>query len=224
MPYSTPTAAELTKQKAGIRESLPDTLDHRLDRALSWIARAEREVKVGDPDAAFIFYWIAFNAAYARDRPRDRDIPERDLFNDYFRTLLRLDSKGIVSKALWGRFSGSVRLLLENQYVYQPFWSHHAGGGYEDWEQTFKRSTRTALKALADGNALRTLNILFDRLYTLRIQLMHGGATWNGRRNRTQVKDGAKILSFLVPVFVRLMMEHPKAKWGPIDYIVLQGD
>ena len=36
----------------------------RMRRATSWLARAEQERD--DPDAAFIFYWIAFNAAYAQ--------------------------------------------------------------------------------------------------------------------------------------------------------------
>ncbi len=41
-----------------------DSLNLRLSRALSWLERAEKEygAGVGDLDAAFIFYWIAFNA------------------------------------------------------------------------------------------------------------------------------------------------------------------
>ena len=34
-----------------------------VQRALSWLDRAENSTD--DPDGAFIFYWIAFNAAYA---------------------------------------------------------------------------------------------------------------------------------------------------------------
>jgi len=35
----------------------------RLHRAISWLARSEKET--GDSDAQIIFLWIAFNAAYA---------------------------------------------------------------------------------------------------------------------------------------------------------------
>ena len=37
----------------------------RLHRAISWLGRAEKEPE--DWDAQFIFLWIAFNAAYARE-------------------------------------------------------------------------------------------------------------------------------------------------------------
>jgi len=60
-----------------------------------------------------------------------------------------------------------------------------------------------------------------DRLYVLRNQLFHGGATWNNGINRAQVRDGAAILTFLMPVFVDLMMENPKADWGRPFYPVV---
>ena len=43
-----------------------DDLNLRLRRALSWLGRAENEYKGRDFDAAFIFYWVAFNAAYGQ--------------------------------------------------------------------------------------------------------------------------------------------------------------
>ncbi|MDE2766043.1 MAG: hypothetical protein OXI25_06410 [Chloroflexota bacterium] len=115
-------------------------------------------------------------------------------------------------------------MLLLNQFVYQPFWNHYAGLGYDNWEYTFDASRRRVHEAIAKLDTLRVLNILFDRLYTLRIQLMHGGATWRSSVNRPQVEDGAAILTFLVPVFVRLMMEHPEVDWGPPDYPVVTDD
>ena len=39
-----------------------DNLGLRVHRAISWIERAEQEAD--DADAAFVFYWIAFNSAY----------------------------------------------------------------------------------------------------------------------------------------------------------------
>ena len=63
--------------------------------------------------------------------------------------------------------------------------------------------------------------MLFDRLYVLRNQLVHGGATWNSSVNREQVKDGANILSFLVPIFVDLMMDNPQTDWGAPYYPVV---
>ncbi|MDE2766044.1 MAG: HEPN domain-containing protein [Chloroflexota bacterium] len=98
MPYAIPTAAQLAKQWEGVHDGFPNTLNLRMRRALSWIERAEKEAD--DPDAAFIFYWIAFNAAYAKDKPHASDQPERDLFNDYCHTLLGLDAGRVIYDAL----------------------------------------------------------------------------------------------------------------------------
>ena len=67
----------------------------------------------------------------------------------------------------------------------------------------------------------RTLSFVFDRLYVLRNQLVHGGATWNSAVNRDQVRDGAAILGSLVPVFVDVMMDNPHGDWGRSFYHVV---
>ena len=121
----------------------------------------------------------------------------------------------------WERFSGPIRLLLDNKFVFQPFWNHHAGRGSENWEQSFERSKRRVHQALAARDTGAILSTLFDRLYVLRIQLMHGGASWESSVNRDQVRDGARIMAFLVPIFVGLMMSHPDVDWGPPDYPVV---
>lgn len=40
--------------------------------------------------------------------------------------------------------------------------------------------------------------------------------------NRAQVRDGAAILAFLMPVFVDLRMENPKEDWGRPFYPVVE--
>ena len=51
--------------------------------------------------------------------------------------------------------------------------------------------------------------VLFQRLYTLRNQLVHGGATWNSSVNRAQVRSGRLLLSRLLPAMLEVMMKHP---------------
>ena len=58
------------------------------------------------------------------------------------------------------------------------------------------------------------LKVLFSRLYVLRNQLLHDGATWNSSVNRDQVWDGARIMFFLVPIFVDVMLSNPDEDWG----------
>ena len=202
-----------------VHDTLPEHLGLRVRRALSWLERAEKEQD--DDDAAFIFYWIAFNAAYARDGPHVPDSTERHRFADFFETILPLDRDNTIYDAIWRRFPNSIRVLLDNKFVFQPFWNHHAGRGYDDWEQSFEGSKRRVRAALARLDTPVILTTVFDRLYVLRIQLMHGGATWRSSVNRDQVRDGASILAFLVPLFVHLMMSRPDVDWGPPDYPVV---
>jgi hypothetical protein len=67
----------------------------------------------------------------------------------------------------------------------------------------------------------RVLSFVFDRLYVLRNQLIHGGSTWSSAVNRGQVSDGAAILGFLCPVFIDIMMDNPNEDWGQPFYPVV---
>ena len=57
-----------------LRDGFPDNVSLRIHRSLSWIERAAP--RAGDDDAAFLFYWIAFNAAYAVDAGKRDSIEE----------------------------------------------------------------------------------------------------------------------------------------------------
>ncbi len=211
----------LKEKQRAIRDGFPETLGLRAHRAISWIGRAE---SFGDDnDARFIFLWIAFNAAYADEREfQTMPIGERTSFVDYFRKLVARDKEQRIYKALWQRFSGPVRMLMENRYVFNPFWQHHNGiDGFEDWEERFKSSSRSFAQAFQASDSVRVLSFVFDRLYVLRNQLVHGGSTWNSGINRDQVRDGAAILGFLMPVFVDLMMDSPNEEWGRPFYPVV---
>ncbi|GAN76147.1 HEPN domain-containing protein [Acidisphaera rubrifaciens] len=208
-------AALKTKQKL-LRDGFPASLGLRTHRALSWLCRAERETD--DDDVRFILLWIGFNAAYAADL-RATQAGERSAFADYFRTLIGLDAEGRIHALLWNRFPLEISLLLENKYVFAPFWSHHNGAdGYADWERRLVDSQAVSRRALESHDTCKVLSIVFDRLYVLRNQIMHGGATWNSRVNRNQVHDGADVLGWLLPVFIDIMLDHGDHDWGPPYY------
>ena len=63
-------------------------------------------------------------------------------------------------------------------------------------------------------DTVEVLSLVFGRLYVLREQLVHGGATWNSQVNRDQVRDDAAILAFLMPVFVDVMMDNPGGNYS----------
>ena len=213
--------ATLKAKQRAIRGDFPETMGLRAHRAISWIGRGE--ACGDDDDARFIFLWIAFNAAYADERDFQSAPPgERAAFTDYFGRLVARDIERRIYKALWQRFWGPVRMLMENRYVFNPFWQHQNGiDGFSDWEGRFRTSSRNFAQAFQAGDTVKVLRFVFDRLYVLRNQLVHGGSTWNGGVNRAQVRDGAAILAFLMPVFVELMMDNPHDDWGRPFYPVI---
>ena len=126
----------LKDKQRKIRAGFPETVGLRVHRSISWIGRAD--------DARFVFLWISFNAAYADESEFQSVGPsERASFLDYFAKLTALDSEKKIYKAIWQKFSGPIRTLMENRYVFNPFWQHHNGiGGFDDWEARFTASSR----------------------------------------------------------------------------------
>lgn len=215
--------AELKAKQRRLRAGFPEGLNLRVHRALSWLGRAEAEAD--DGDVRFILLWIGFNAAYAGDVAQEvatAQQGERAAFGAFFDALLALDATKRIYNTIWQRFGEEIRLLLENRHVFAPFWQHHNGvAGFEDWGTRLERARATTAFALRQQDTATILSILFDRLYVLRGQLVHGGATWGGEVNRPQVRDGAAVLGTLLPIFVDLMMDHPERDWPMPHYPVV---
>ena len=196
-----------------------DTLSLRIRRAQSWLDRAERESS-NDPDAAFIFYWIAFNALYAVDGSDDAsETNEWEYFNDYFRKIAQLDIEHKIHTIAQEKLSDPIETLLDNPYVFRLFWKHQSNtGDCKDWRDSLEKSKEKMKFALGDRDCRPVLEIIFDRLYVLRNQLLHGAATWNGFLNRKQVEDSTKIMVAVLPLLIDLMQNNPQEDWGKPYY------
>ncbi|WP_344674239.1 hypothetical protein [Microbacterium dextranolyticum] len=211
--------ADLKARHRRERDAEPAALSLRVHRALSWLGRAEQSAD--DRDVQFVLLWVAFNAAYAQDLAIDISQSERERLHAFLGQLCRVDEKRF-ENLLWHEFSGSVRMLLENRYVFQPFWDWRNGRISEaDFQRQFDGARRAAERALGAGDTNVVLQIVFHRLYTLRNQLVHGGATWNGDINREQVRDCATILGRFVPLIIATLMDYPGEEWGPVHYPVV---
>lgn len=211
---------DLKEKQRRLRETFPEPLGLRVHRALSWLGRAEEEG--GDQDVQFILLWIGFNAAYAGDL-REELSGERKNFRNFFEALVSLDHSHRIYSVVWQRFSQEIRILLDNQFVFSPFWSFQNGQpGYEDWESRLAHAKKIAAQAIMAKDTVRILMIVFDRLYVLRNQMVHGGATWNSSVNRAQVRDGVSILATLLPIFIDLMLDNPNHYWGAPLYPVVK--
>ena len=192
---------ELKDKQREIRGGFSESLALRVHRALSWLDKSER--CDDDKDSQFIFLWIAFNAAYAQDTE----------------CLQHTETKAFslfVSKL--------VRVLLDNKFVFQPFWDFHNGKITEDeWKDRFSKAKASANYALAHKHTEQLITIVLQRMYTLRNQIVHGGATWNSSANRTQIRDSVTFLSQLVPFVIDIMMDNSNQVWGSANYPVVNG-
>ena len=197
----------------------------RMHRALSWLQRAAAERS--DDDIAFISLWIAFNAAYAQDNGGNTDnASERQTFRTFVGEVCRLDADKALPALVWQVFPGPIRVLLDNQYLFQPFWDAFNnpridGTTPTHWRESFDDARTRVHRALAQQDTERVLYEVFVRLYTLRNQLMHGGATWNSSVNRVQLRDGRELLTRALPVMLDVMMKNPAEFQGKPFYPVI---
>lgn len=204
-----------------LRDENPADLNLRSHRAVTWLCRSD-ELSEADPDAAFVFGWISFNAAYARDMGNDPGGPARAVFHDFFSALVGADAKGRIAHELWYQHEGVIAELLDNRYIFNPFWRYHNGEEeFSNWEERFERAKEVAREAIERGDTPRLLSILFDRLYVLRNQIVHGGATWGSKVNRKQVADAVELLHCLLPLFIDTMVSSPGRDWGIAHYPVV---
>jgi len=210
---------QLKVRQSEVHDTLAPNLSLRVHRALSWLRRAEQECD--DADARFIFLWIALNAAYANELRNHPGFTERRMLVQFLQRLIGTDREQLLYRIVWSEFSKSIRLLIDNKYVYQPYWDHQSGRQEEGWEKDFQRSRAAAYRALGRMETVKVLAVVFDRLYTLRNQLIHGGATWNSSVNRAQLRDATAILDRLVPAIIHIMLECGGGVWGEPLYPVV---
>jgi len=192
----------------------------RVHRALSWLYRAE--TLEDDPDGRFIFLWIAFNAVYATEMGGPERLSEQGVFRRFLQRLIAHDTAGRIDALIWSEFPGSIRVLLDNRFVFHDFWEAQHGRLSEDeWKTRFRKAKTAAGRALAARRTGVVLGIVLSRIYTLRNQLVHGGATWNGNLNRDQVRDCTRFMARFMPIVLDVLMDAPGEDWGTVGFPVV---
>ena len=197
--------------------TLPETLTIRLHRAISWLKSAEKQDD--NLDVKFISLWIAFNACYAVDLNGISSKPEKAKLRDFTSSLVQFDRTRLYN-LFWEKYSGPVRVLIENKFVFEKFWEFNRGD-IDNYEASFNKSIATALNCLSKENIEELIEIILERLYTLRNSIMHGGSTYNSKLNRAQLKDASNIMQLLVPIIIDIMLENSEHDWGEIAYPVV---
>lgn len=210
----------LKERQRNERSGYPSSLSVRIHRALSWLKQAEQAT---DEDTKFIFLWISFNAAYAQDFEQKETYSERGMYQEFLSKLVELDTKKNLSELVWQQYSSKIRLILDNEYILQDYWRFHSGLISESqWKQARDNAKSAANQALSHNNTALVLSIIFSRFYTLRNQLIHGGATHSSSANREQLKLCVSLLEQIVPVLIELMMDGKGALWGEPVYPLIE--
>lgn len=213
---------KLKERQRAERETHSINLALRVHRSLSWLNRAER---AEDQDGKFIFLWIAFNAAYATEIDEAYRLSEQETFKAFIHKVCLLDQQHKLEALVWNEFPSSIRMMLNNKFVFQSFWDYQNGKiSNEEWRSRFSSSKKRVTTALAKRNTAEVLGVIFNRIYTLRNQLLHGGATWNSQVNRDQVRDCVNFFEKFVINLIEIMLDHPETLWGDACYPVVESE
>lgn len=225
------THNQLKQRHRKEREGYHASLNLRVHRALSWLDRSEQWRK--DLDARFVFLWNAFNAVYGSQLSAEGTAAENRVLKNFLARILCLDTGKLIDTMLWRKYSGPIRLLLQNPYVSPACWKSQNGTLAPDvWEPLFRKAKRQAEQALGKQATLTLPSVLLPRIYMLRNQLIsmlnnqlvHGDPTWQSQVNRDQVRDCTALMAEFVPLVIQIMMDNPAVEWEPPAYPVVQAD
>lgn len=207
------TPEGLKEQLRAQRDLFSEAHATRLHRAISWWRAAL--LQEDHTDLQFITAWISLNACALNADTTNRNAS----FLPLMQQLVRLDEDSCLYELLWNTYSGPVKSLIKNPYVYGPFWEAQRHGG--EWKPSFERDSVDALNCLSRKKVAELLSITLDRLGVLQDQVLGGGATCGSQVNREQVETAVSLLLSLLPVILRLMLEHPDEDWGELAYPVV---
>ena len=191
----------------------------RIERCESWIAQAKKSKN--NKDVSFIFWWIAFNALYDYEDENFEREKQRKLQQAFFRKIIDCDTNERIYRTVLMGFDNVIKKLIQNRYLFEPYWEKRNGNPiHSDWSTKFAKSKKQFGIAARDQNTSEMLYHAFDRLYTLRNQLVHGGATLSSKRNRVSIEGGWDVMSNLVPVFLDIIRKNPGIDLGKPFYYV----
>ena len=214
----------------------------RVRRMDAWMVRArafhwndKQEEASSSPDAEnalaigvhaqFIFWWIAFEAGYAREGKAGEASGSRNNMGEFIDRVMRKEVVQQFWPSILQRVEAHAIAVIELPPASQQFWREGRKSPNTQWEDDFRRETENAKKELTKAIAgdlesvrkfLRMLCI--KRLYVVRNQIFHGGSSLDNSYGYPQVELGVKLLSELVYKFRQTIFHNPSVDWGPVPY------
>jgi len=207
-----PTASELRELFKAIPSEVREAnqpFSIRIWRGLSWLERAEG---AEDVEGRFISLWIAFNAVYGYLED-GTSAPDHATWQKFLADIVAADGRDQLNTILWGEQLTVLR-LIDDKYLFRPFWL-----GQPDAEEKLKRSRQRAMNSYTSRQTLAVLQELFERLYVMRQQVLHGAATSGSKLNRTTLSRCTDVLSHVMPAMIDIMIAAgPDADWGEVCF------
>ena len=198
----------------------------RIKRMDTWISHAEAASGDDDTHLRFLFYWIAYEAAYQTHETGEAE-RHGEGRRELHRKLARHD-RGKLQSILHAQSDNIVR-ILELRQADPSFWKRWEEdaecGTPEEWKTAFGRRVGSAKKRL--NEAVRsgvkkaisaTLNNLFRNLSVVRNQIVHGASAGQDSHGRTQVILGAWLLKAFIPCFRDAIKANIHEDWGEPPY------
>lgn len=209
------TLTELLNKFETIKKDIPTTVNLRSYRCLSWLKKAD--ASTDDIDIKFISLWIAFNAVYAKDTGLASS--DKSAFQNFIRLIERKAQKDL-NKTLWTKHKKVINDLIDNKYIFQSFWDYQNKKISEvAWLDDFDHKQIQLRKAIEYRDSEKALIILFDRIYTLRNQIFHGGASYMSGANRSALLEVCYCLEDLILIFLGVILDNPnESLWGEPFY------
>ena len=206
---------------AVMNEHAEDLTPLRLTRVKSWLDRA-RDMEM--ETEKFLFYWIAFNAAYANATPEASVFTERDIFNHFIDRVVERDQEKALDQVMWNIFPNHIRVLMSNKYSCLFFWADQMNEdeGY-DWRGAMEKEISVLNRAFSKGDTAKALKIIFGRLYVLRNRIVHGGMIFENGYNQKILENASWLMESIMSPVVEIMSD-PQHKWGLPLYCLRMGD
>ena len=192
----------------------------RLERMKRWLDRAkladkDSHLKGRDKSAVrFIFYWIAFEAAFETQKRSDG----KKLMERFIKTAVGKDEKKFDKLFQRKEVYQNSLVLLNLRGTHEWFWQKPKSlkvKTHREWRQLFDKE----IKEFPKQNSCDRLCVVFNRLRVVRHQIFHGASSIEMSMGKEQVDAGFKVLSIVIPAF-REAIEDSKGDtdWKPVPF------
>ena len=186
----------------------------RFHRACSWLQRVEL-MGDDDLDMALLGQWVGFNSLYGQwDHEVREPVADNVCWKHFLERMLELDRGHHVVDILVNN-KPLIMSIFDDEFLSRYYWQ-------DPTDKRANQSKKTKFEARTwylQGNWLLIIDRLFERIYFLRCQLVHGAATYNSSLNRAAIRHCSKAMDHLLRAFLLVWINYGSEEdWGIMCY------